>query len=111
MLTVFSHRLVEERPDFFSRDGIINANSSIIGISSGLVAAAAASCLASGGPYIQIALEAVRIAFRLGVYVSKVASRLEPAPEPDAVWSVALSGLSESEVRFVLDELHAETVC
>lgn len=109
-MTYFSSA-VEEGHDFFSSDNDSNATkTSIIGLSSGLIAAAAASCLSPGSPCIPIALEAVRIAFKLGLYVSEVASRLEPAAEDSRGWSVVLPELSASEVQSVLDHFQTETV-
>ena len=95
---------IEGGQDFFS------GKTRIIGLSSGLIAAAAASCLSPASPCVPVAVEAVRIVFRLGFYVSKIASRLETTTGNVADWSVLLPSLSEDEVQSVLDHFQAGVV-
>jgi hypothetical protein len=83
----------------------------IIGLSSGLIAAAAASSLPVGGSCIPVAVEAVRVAFRLGVHVYEVSEYLHPAGGNTDTWSVRVSGGTEAELKAKLVNFHTRTVC
>ena len=59
-----------------------------------------------------LAVEAVLIAFRLGLHVKNTASNIEmsPAHDDDSSWSYVITGKTESEAQDALDDFHHEKV-
>lgn len=94
----------EERPD------LLAADKSIIGVSTGLLAASAAASFSNPVLFIPLAVEVVRIAFRLGVQVELVAGRLQPGARDEGSWSFSVLGATELVARCAIDDFHRESV-
>ncbi|KAL1883479.1 Type I Iterative PKS [Paecilomyces lecythidis] len=91
--------LAENARDFSDRKRII------LGLSPGLIAGVTASVLPPGSAGIPFAVEAVQIAFRLALYISRCADRLHPASDaanPES-WTITVAGLSEEGARSLLE--------
>ncbi|KAL7623783.1 fusarubin cluster-polyketide synthase [Parahypoxylon ruwenzoriense] len=72
-------------------------NSRLLGLCTGALAAAAVSCSRSVLELIPLAVDAVTVAFRIGVHVTDVAQRVEPLDAPDRSWSIIVPGLASAE--------------
>jgi hypothetical protein len=72
-------------------------NSRILGLCTGALAAAAVSCSRTTLELIPIAVDAVIVAFRLGMLVTDVAQRVEPSEASDPSWSTIVAGLASAE--------------
>ena len=82
----------------------------LVGLCTGLLAAAAIASSPAPLALIPLAIEVVLIAFRTGSYIGTTADRLEFSREGSASWSSIVAGTSEAEVQNVLDHLHKTKV-
>ena len=84
----------------------------VVGLSTGLLAAAAVALSPRIQALMPLALEAVLIAFRLGLQVKNTASNIElsPAHNDDSSWSYVITGKTESEAQSALDDFHHDKV-
>ena len=91
--------------------GHFESNSCIVGISTGLLAAAAVALAPAVSLLLPLAVNVVLIAFRIGVCIDRVAYNLEDSTghEGDS-WSYVLPGKTEDEAQAALDEFHHERV-
>ncbi|KAJ5676015.1 conidial yellow pigment biosynthesis polyketide synthase [Penicillium macrosclerotiorum] len=82
----------------------------IIAASSGLFAGATASVLPKGMAGVALAVRAVELAFRVSLYVERLADRLEPKTKESnsANWSLYVYGLSATEAQSKIDNLITE---
>lgn len=96
--------LAEESPDSLS------TGFSIIGLSSGQLAAAATSSFSNPLLFVPVAVEIVRIAFRLGLHVETVAGRLHQCASHKGSWSFSVSSVTELVARCAIDDFHRESV-
>ncbi|KAK2800875.1 fusarubin cluster-polyketide synthase [Onygenales sp. PD_10] len=71
--------------------------SRVVGLCTGALAAAAVSCSASTVDLVPLAVDAVKVGFRTGLFVADIAQRVAPLHEPDQTWSVVIPGLASSE--------------
>ena len=80
----------------------------VVGLSTGLLAAAVVALSPTIPALMPLAVEAVLIAFRLGLHVKNTASNMEmpPAHDSDSSWSYVISGKTEPEARKALEEFH-----
>ena len=69
-------------------------NARVLGLCTGALAAAAVSCSQSTLELIPLAVCAVRVAFRTGLYATDAAQRVAPS---DRSWSMTVSGLASAE--------------
>ena len=67
-------------------------NDRILGLCTGALAAAAASCSRNTLDLIPLGIEAIIIAFKTGLHVSDVAQRIEPPQDFDRSWSMVVTG-------------------
>ncbi|KAK4235627.1 ketoacyl-synt-domain-containing protein [Achaetomium macrosporum] len=75
------------------------ANTAIVGLCTGALAAAAVSCSRSTLDLVPLAVDAVVVAFRTGMRVNDVAQRIEPSEAAaDQSWSVIMPGAASAEV-------------
>ena len=96
-------RAFEERlPSYISP----NADARLIGLCTGLITATAVSCADSLTALLPLAVETVRIAFRTGAHVGKVAQQLAVDSENKS-WST-LVATDEKSAQAALDSFHAE---
>lgn len=84
----------------------------LLGVGVGLLAAAAVSAAPSLPDLVELTLRAIRVAFRLGLYVNQVSSQFEP--EGNALardsWSFAVSDMTVEEIQHEIDRYNTETV-
>lgn len=77
-----------------------------MGLCTGLLAATAISCARSLSELIPIALEAVKLAFRIGTLVGKAKESLAGVDSNES-WSTIVTGVSDKDVSLWLDDFHA----
>lgn len=81
----------------------------LAGLSIGLLAGAAVAVSSSLADLAKTGAEAIRVAFRLGVYVDEVSRKLE-SPQPDGrllSWAHVVTGMTQAEVQKELDAFNA----
>ncbi|KAK3903957.1 conidial yellow pigment biosynthesis polyketide synthase [Staphylotrichum tortipilum] len=78
----------------------------VVGLCSGLWAAAAVSIAPSLPDLVHIGTQTVLLAFKTGTYVHSIAQRLEPATNESRSWTQLLAGISHEEVVEKLDAYH-----
>lgn len=85
---------------------------SVIGICTGALAAAAVSSCSSLSELLPAAVQTVQVAFRLGLCVVDVRDRIEqPTEDIPQSWSLVFSGLEPSKATSLIQEFCEETVC
>ena len=86
--------------------------SCVVGLSTGLLAAAVVALSPTIPAIMPLAVEAVLIAFRLGLHVKTTASNIEMSPvhDDDSSWSFVVTGKEKSEAQNALDDFHQEKV-
>lgn len=82
----------------------------ILGVCVGLIASSAIACANSLSALVPLAVEAVRVAFRLGAHGGNVAQRLEIQRETPKTWSTRLSVKGEEPIVALLKDFHQENV-
>ncbi|MCJ1478063.1 hypothetical protein MMC13_006738 [Lambiella insularis] len=95
--------MAEECPDLLSE------KKSMIGLCTGLLAASAVSSFSTASSFIPLAVQTVRIAFRVGVHVDSVADQLRTRGEGSESWSIIVSGITDSVAKHGVEEFHSET--
>lgn len=73
----------------------------------GLLAAAAVSCARSLSELIPLAIEAVRLSFRIGTCVGNARAALEHSSDAHSSWSTIVANTSEQEARDAIDAFSA----
>ncbi len=83
-----------------------------MGISTGLLAAAAVALSPSVSTLIPLAVQLTLIGFRLGLLVQKAARNLQipNGPAENAVWTYALRDITEIAAESLLRSFHLEKV-
>ena len=86
--------------------------SCVVGLSTGLLAAAAVALSPTIPALMPLAVEAVLIAFRLGLHVQRTASNIEVSPvhDDDSSWAYVVLGKTDSEVQKALEDFHQDKV-
>lgn len=86
--------------------------SCVVGLSTGLLAAAVVALSPTIPALMPLAVEAVLIAFRLGLHVKTTASNIDmsPAHDDDSSWSCVISGKTEPEAQSALELFHQNKV-
>lgn len=82
------------------------------GLSIGLLSAATVAVSTSLSDLANVGIEAVRVAFRMGIHVDQVSQLLE-AREPDSSpesWAYVVTGVTADIVQEELDRFNKETV-
>jgi len=82
----------------------------VVGLCSGLWAAAAVSITPSLPDLVHVGTQTVLLAFRTGTYVHSIAQRLEPASNESKSWTRLLAGTTQEEVAQKLDAYHTAEV-
>lgn len=106
MLLLRSHYESQDIP--YSFDG----DSTLAGLSIGLFAGAAVSLSRSLADLAKNGSEAVRVAFRLGVYVDDISRKLESS-HPDGIpqsWAHVVTAMSKDKVQAEVERYNAEAV-
>ena len=90
----------------------LGLESCVVGLSTGLLAAAVVALSPTIPALMPLAVEAVLIAFRLGLHVKTAASNIEnsPAHGDDSSWSYVVPGKTKSEAQNALVDFHREQV-
>ena len=91
---------------------IPNRNTTLVGLSIGLFAAAAVSVSTSLSELAYTGAESVRIAFRFCIHVDQVSQLLEPRGADGDLrsWAYVVTGVCVEDVQRELDQYNAETV-
>lgn len=89
-----------------------SADVCVVGLSTGLLAAAAVALSPSVPALTSLGVEVVLVAFRLGLYVQAAAGHLEclGVADQSLSWSYTVSGVSRDEAQKKLDVFHQEKV-
>ena len=82
----------------------------IVGSCTGLLAAAVVSSSRSLVDLLPLAVEVVRIAFRIGSLVNEVRDQIEEPSSRSASWSVVLPGLCELDAVHIIKDFHETNV-
>lgn len=88
-------------------------NTQLAGVSIGLLSAFAISASESLSDLSRLGVEAVRVAFRLGVHVYRASQLLEPHRNdegPPQSWAYVVTGLTEEEVQQELNQYNKQMV-
>ena len=109
---------IEKTSNLFSHVGGIRGRDSVgmqscvVGLSTGLLAAAVVALSPTIPALMPLAVEAVLIAFRLGLQVKTTASNIElpPAHNGDSSWSYVITGKTQPEAQNALDDFHQDKV-
>ena len=83
----------------------------IVGLCTGLLAAAAVASAPTIPALIPLGVETVLIAFRVGLHVYRVASRLGVSSGNRESWSSVVNGTNEAAVYQAISSFHKEKVC
>ena len=85
-------------------------NSHIVGSCTGLLAAAAVSSSQSLVDLLPVAVEIVKIAYRIGSLVNEVRNQVEQFSTRSPSWSVVLPGFRENDISGILEAFHEANV-
>ena len=83
-----------------------SSKSRALGLCTGLIAAASVASAKSLSELLPLAVEAAKIAFRIGVCVANVGSNIDNV---SSSWSTLITGVSEQNVRQSIDDFHQST--
>ena len=86
------------------------SRTSIVGLCTGSLAAAAVASSPSPATLIPLAVEVVRIAFQTGLHVGATAGRVHRCVESRESWSYLVQEIGELEARQALEEFHKQQV-
>ena len=86
------------------------SNTHIVGSCTGLLAAAVVSSSRSLVDLLPVAVEVVRIAFRIGSLVNEVRDQIEQPSSQPVSWSVVLPGLCEVDAVRIIKSFHETNV-
>ena len=84
----------------------------VVGLSTGLLAAAVIALSPTIPALMPLAVEAVLIAFRLGLHVKNTASNIETSSAHDdgSSWSYVITGTTQPEAQEALDDFYHDKV-
>ena len=102
-------RCFEEQPRTYIPSSLSRPDIKLAGLCTGLIAASAGASADSLTALIPLAVEAVRIAFRTGAHVGRVAQQLECETSRQS-WSTIVAADAKA-VETALSEFHEEDVC
>lgn len=91
-------------------DSTIPSETCLVGLCTGLFAAAAIASSPSISQLIPIAIQVVLMAFRTGAHVAALANRLNHESELPESWTYVVSATHDKEVNSALDEFHKDNV-
>ncbi|KAM3072173.1 hypothetical protein ACMFMG_008629 [Clarireedia jacksonii] len=80
----------------------------LVGLCTGLFAAAAVASSSSLSQLIPIAVQVVLMAFRTGAHVAALANRLSSRSESSERWTYVVPGALESDVKSILNDFHKD---
>jgi naphtho-gamma-pyrone polyketide synthase len=87
------------------------ASLTLVGLCTGSIAAAAVASSQNVSELITAGVQAVQVAFRLGLCVARVSRAVEPSHEhASRSWTVIVSGVSQSEIEALLTEFSNKRV-
>lgn len=82
----------------------------LVGLCTGLFAAAAIASSPSISQLIPIAIQVTLMAFRTGAHVAALADRLNNRSESPESWTYVVPAEKESEINSILNDFHKENV-
>ncbi|KAK6592490.1 beta-ketoacyl synthase [Botrytis cinerea] len=89
-------------------DSTIPSETCLVGLCTGLFAAAAIASSPSISQLIPIAVQVMLMSFRTGAYVAALANRLDSRPELPESWTYVVPAAQENEVNSILGDFHKE---
>ncbi|KAH8678863.1 polyketide synthase 1 [Tricladium varicosporioides] len=95
-----------DRAEKVLEDSTPPTQTSVIGLCTGLFAAAAVACSPSLSSLVPLAIQMTLLAFRTGSYVTALADQLCDSSDNSKSWTYVVSGTSESSAQEVLREFH-----
>lgn len=106
------HMLTEFRyaGDIYSQPGE-SSNTVIVGLCTGLLAAAAVALSPALPALVPLGVEIVLIAFRTGLCAGTAARSLELSQDRAASWSSIVTGTNDREAQATIDSFHKAKVC
>lgn len=102
-------RCFEEQPRTYIPSSFSRPDAKIVGLCTGLIAASAVASADSLTALVPLAVEAVRVAFRTGAHVGRVAQQVECETGRKS-WSTIVAA-DVKAVEAALSEFHEENVC
>lgn len=82
----------------------------LVGLCTGLFAAAAVASTPSVSTLLPLAVQAVLMAFRLGSHVGSLASELCPASERSESWTSIVPAMSQEKAEAIVSDFHSANV-
>lgn len=82
----------------------------LVGLCTGLFAAAAIASSPSISQLIPIAIQVMLMAFRTGAHVAALADRLNSRSDLSESWTYVVPAAQESEINTILSDFHKENV-
>ncbi|KAM0279236.1 hypothetical protein ACHAQH_004693 [Verticillium albo-atrum] len=96
-----------DRAEKEPQDATAHQDTYLLGLCTGLFAAAAVASTSSVSTLIPLAVQVVLMAFRTGSHVASLAERLSPATNQSEPWTHVLSGVTECDVNKALKSFHS----
>ncbi len=81
-----------------------------VGLSTGLISAAAIACSKSLSHLLEVAVEVVCVCFRAGLIARRRAQQLEQETDIKNSWSILVEGVSPSETKSSIKAVHQRQV-
>jgi hypothetical protein len=81
-----------------------------VGLCTGVFAATAITSAPTLSALLPVAVEMVLVAFRTGLYISKMAEVLENVTDECESWTYLVPDASEARTKEILEEFHASNV-
>ncbi|KAM0333327.1 hypothetical protein ACHAQA_001988 [Verticillium albo-atrum] len=96
-----------DRAEKEPQDATAHKDTYLLGLCTGLFAAAAVASTPSVSTLIPLAVQVVLMAFRTGSHVASLAERLSPATNQSEPWTHVLAGITECDANKVLEGFHS----
>lgn len=87
-----------------------SAETALVGLCTGLFAAAAIASSQSLSSLIPIAVQVSLMAFRVGAHVTAVAERIHRDTDSSDTWAYVLPNVVDDEIRSIIDSFHKDAV-
>jgi hypothetical protein len=103
---VIDYRYAETTPHAY-----LSSDNAYVGLSTGLISAAAIACSKSLSQLLEVAVEVICVCFRAGLIARRRAQQLERETDAKNSWSTLVEGISSSEAKSSMEEVHQRQVC
>ena len=82
----------------------------LLGLCTGLIAASAIASASTLSALLPLAVETVRLSFRLGAHVGKIAAQLDQATSTQETWSMIIPNIDRASTDEILAQFHTQNV-